>query len=489
MVENGALTNAPQGTATSVAGAIGSGSVAKASRKNDWGQWRRRRHQPCPGVVARGPQNFRGGSTSSWGHMKTQARSHGGRFSCSRGHPQLWTSMRDTCETSGKDRYAPQGTPPLKSSKTTTASFSGVNSPPRTCQAISACRMLEEMGIANTFVPGAVWRAVRAKDRCGKFRARGWGSLAAVWTMAQAAELDEDLLVCTSSILATTFCLRISESASIRVQDLDPTAATISYFDKKTRRCWITRPASTYVVRLMGFARAAALRLGRKPFQPLVKGGAKVLQASLVRLLGAGQYDHLRWHCWRRLGATLLIRHGATVQELLAWGRWRSVKSARRYVATWEDRPWTNEHLPRPALVEGKVGQWQFIKGTARTARSLWPMSLSAGRQLDGWRSDGSDADNGAHLEALGTIDPPNGAEGEAATKRTQVEPTTSGPGLSTEKDGPGRPPAVGAITSPSKRIPKRARVSLGATHVEVTAKIGHLAAMARRAAKSTTVG
>ena len=116
-------------------------------------------------------------------------------------------------------------------------------------QAISACRMLEEMGIANNFVPRAVWRAVRAKDRCGKFRARGWGSLAAVWTTAQAAESDEDLLVCTSAILATTFCLRISESASIRVQDLDPSTATISYFDKKTRRCWITRPASTYLRR------------------------------------------------------------------------------------------------------------------------------------------------------------------------------------------------------------------------------------------------
>ena len=122
----------------------------------------------------------------------------------------------------------------------------------------------------------------------------------------------------TSAVLATAFCLRISESASIRVQDLDLTAATMSYYDKKTPRCWITRPASTYVIRLMGFARAAALRLGRKPFQPLVKGGATALSATLVKLLGEGQYDHLRWHCWRRLGATLLIRHGATVQELLA---------------------------------------------------------------------------------------------------------------------------------------------------------------------------
>ena len=107
--------------------------MAKASRKNDWGQWRRRQHQPCPGLVTRGPQNFRGGSTSSWGHVKTQAPSHGGRFSCSRGHPRLWTSMRDTCEISGKDHYASRGTPPLKSSRTTSWSVSRVNSPPRTC--------------------------------------------------------------------------------------------------------------------------------------------------------------------------------------------------------------------------------------------------------------------------------------------------------------------------------------------------------------------
>ena len=206
-------------------------------------------------------------------------------------------------------------------------------------QAISACRMLEEMGIANPFVPRAVWRSVRAKDRRSKFKARGWGSLAAIWTMAQAAESYEDLLVCTSAMLATAFCLRISESASIRVRDLDPTAATVCYFYQKTRRCWITRPAGTYIVRLMGFARAAALKLGRKPFQPLVKGRARALQATLVKLLGEGQYDHLRWHCWRRLGATLRIRHGATGQELLAWGRWRTVKAARRYVATLEDSP------------------------------------------------------------------------------------------------------------------------------------------------------
>ena len=140
---------------------------------------------------------------------------------------------------------------------------------------------------------------------------------------------------------------------------------------------------------------------------------------------------------------------------------------------------------PGQRLVEGEVGRWQFIKGTARTARSLWPMSLAAGRRLDGWTSDGSDADDGAHLAAMDDIGLPYGAEGAAATKRTRAEPTTSRPGPSNAKDAPGGQTTVGTITSPSKRIPKKARVSRGATHVEVTAKI----AMARRAAKSTTKG
>ena len=145
--------------------------------------------------------------------------------------------------------------------------------------------------------------------------------------------------MCTSAVLAVALCLRISESTSIRAETLDLPAAIVSFYDKKTRRCSITCPASTCIVRLMGFARAAALRLGRKPFQPLVKGGARALRATLVKLLGEGQYDHLRWHCWRRLGATLLIRHGTTVQKVLTCGRWRTVKAARRYVATWEDSP------------------------------------------------------------------------------------------------------------------------------------------------------
>ena len=92
-------------------------------------------------------------------------------------------------------------------------------------------------------------------------------------------------------------------------------------------------------------------------------------------------------------------------------------------------------------------------------------------------------------METLGTIEPPYGAEGEPSAKRTRVEPTTSGPYPSAKKDGPGVPPAVGPITSPPKRIPKKARVSRGAAHVDAATKMGNLAAMAPRAAKSTTMG
>ena len=198
----------------------------------------------------------------------------------------------------------------------------------------------------------------------------------------------------------------------------------------------------------------------------------------MVKLLGEGQYDHLRWHCWRRLGATLLIRHGATIQELLAWGKWRTVKPARRYVATWEDSPWSDEHLPRPAVVEGKIGQWQFIQGTTRTAKSLWSMSVAVGRRLNGWRSVGLDVDDGAHVETLGSID--RGAVGEAGAKGTRAEPTPSEPEPGPKKDSLGVPTAAGPSAAPSKSIPKKARVSRGTRSVDVTSKINSLAALAR---------
>ena len=83
----------------------------------------------------------------------------------------------------------------------------------------------------------------------------------------------------------------------------------------------------------MGFARAPALRLGRKPFQPLVKGGARALQATLVKLLGEGQYgrrnpqklSHLRPSGFLRKSKCLVGQAQSTSPtKSPTWQPWRS---------------------------------------------------------------------------------------------------------------------------------------------------------------------
>ena len=101
-------------------------------------------------------------------------------------------------------------------------------------------------------------------------------------------------------------------------------------------------------------------------------------------------------------------------------------------IGTYPDLPWWKENSDKG----------NSSKGTTRTARSLWPMSLAARRRLDGWRSDGSDADEGSHVETLGTIDLPYGDLGEASTKRSRGEPASmtpsTEPGLAaSESKGP----------------------------------------------------
>ena len=75
-------------------------------------------------------------------------------------------------------------------------------------QAISACRLLEETKIAPAFVPRSIWRIVGAKDKVSHLSTRGWGSLSALWSMAQNAEGDEDVLVAALAVLAVAFCKR-----------------------------------------------------------------------------------------------------------------------------------------------------------------------------------------------------------------------------------------------------------------------------------------
>ena len=75
------------------------------------GYHKSRQHRWCAG---QGQLTWLDGSTNSWRHARTQDHSHGGQYSYSRGPPQHWTSMRDTCGTSGNDRCSLVRIPPRK---------------------------------------------------------------------------------------------------------------------------------------------------------------------------------------------------------------------------------------------------------------------------------------------------------------------------------------------------------------------------------------
>ena len=36
----------------------------------------------------------------------------------------------------------------------------------------------------------------------------------------------------------------------------------------------------------------------------------------------------------------MFVRAGGSMAELMAWGRWRSLHVARKYVARWDAMPW-----------------------------------------------------------------------------------------------------------------------------------------------------
>ena len=108
--------------------------------------------------------------------------------------------------------------------------------------------------------------------------------------MTQLADHGNDLLITSIAIMSVAFYLRIIEAASIRVRNLAADSATVTFFDKKTHHCWITRLTSSYILRFMQCTRATALRLGRKSIEPLVKGGCKTLEAAMCRSLAGIDY-------------------------------------------------------------------------------------------------------------------------------------------------------------------------------------------------------
>ena len=147
--------------------------------------------------------------------------------------------------------------------------------------------------------------------------------------MARRASRVEDRIVVAPAALSIVYCLRISEAASIRSIDLK----------------WVKRPAGVYVCRLMGFMRLHMAIQGKKVALPVFKGGARKLGQAMATLLKT-EFRDLRWHCWRRAGATIITRAGGSMCELMAWGRWRSLQVARKYVAKWDSLPWTGGVVP-----------------------------------------------------------------------------------------------------------------------------------------------
>ena len=86
--------------------------------------------------------------------------------------------------------------------------YSGLAQRPTTAsgmrQAISACRLLEELDICPTFVPSNAWRLVRGKERlAGAGRSQRWGSLEVLEVMGHRAQSPHERLVAALAVPST----------------------------------------------------------------------------------------------------------------------------------------------------------------------------------------------------------------------------------------------------------------------------------------------
>ena len=82
------------------------------------------------------------------------------------------------------------------------------------------------------------------------------------------------------------------------------------------------------------------------------------------------------------MGATALARLSLSIMEIMAWGRWRSVTVARRYISRWADADWEELEIPVPQLVPATQDGWRFVVGPAKVEH-LWPASLVARDRRD----------------------------------------------------------------------------------------------------------
>ena len=377
-------------------------------------------------------------------------------------------------------------------------------------QAIGACRLLEELDICPTFVPSNAWRLVRGKERlAGAGRWQRWGSLEVLEVMGHRAQSPHERLVTALAVLSTAYCLRIGEAASIRAVDLLQSKSSIRFFDLKSKRQWVTRPPGSYIDRLSGFLRLQVSIQGRSPYLPIVAGGTWALSATMSRLLEGTEFHGITWHAWRRAGATMFMRAGGTMPELLQWGRWKSLRVARKYVARWDGVPWARGKVPWPVVIPGSVGDWRY-EWREFKANNLWPPRQFI-RDTDlQWCTDDSGAEDvddqsGAPDVQFDVGVPAQGVKRAARSTEPDLPDPKKRPGAIASAAGspPSRPEVQGHPTgdqmaqelaaSAGRRTPRKlpARQKRPATTniSKDTARLASLANKARRTAQASGAG
>ena len=190
--------------------------------------------------------------------------------------------------------------------------------------------------------------------------------------MGHKAQSPHEHIVIARPLVSIAYCLWVNEDASIRVADLLQSKSMVQFFDQKSKRHWVTRPSRDCINRASGFMRLRFSILGRSPYLPAVAGGARALSTTMAKLLEGTEYHGITLHAWRRAGATMFLRAGGTMAELLQWGRWKSLRVARKYIARWGGVPWTKGQVQWPVIIPGSVGdrryEWKEFE-----ASMLWP--------------------------------------------------------------------------------------------------------------------
>ena len=111
---------------------------------------------------------------------------------------------------------------------------------------------------------------------------------------------------------------------------------------------------------------------GRSPYLPIIAGGTRALSATMSRPLEGTEFHGITWHAWRRAGATMFMRAGGTMPELVQLDRRKSLRVARKYAARWDGVPWARGKVPWPVVIPGSVGDWRY-EWQEFKANSLWP--------------------------------------------------------------------------------------------------------------------